>query len=463
MLGTEQLESTSCMPLRVGPSPGVLAAIRAQMQARNLTVHDLLLESVTAQLVKEPIRRTGLNSGIFYHVDALPARGAALSPAEAVRRRSTTGTLRLLVLLVDFSDNQGTRSQQDFKDMLFSSATYSTGSMRDYYKENSYSQLDLDGDVFGWIRLPQPYSYYVNGGNGTDANAYPHNAQKIVEDALNLAVQQGVDFRQFDNDGDNYIDGLFVIHAGGGAEAETDPTKRAKMIWSHQWNIPQPLVSNGKTAYAYLTVPEDGRVGVFCHEFGHMLGLPDLYDTSYKSEGVGVWCVMGGGSWNNGGLTPAHFCAWSKARLGWIQPQIVNGTQFLSLNAIEQDRQAIYRLWTNGLTEDEYFLLENRQLTGFDARLPGAGLLIWHIDDARQDNTNPKDYWVGLEEADGNLDLENNNNRGDDGDPYPGSSNNQLFDDTSNPKSIDHGGNSTGVSVSNIQLQNGVITCDARV
>jgi len=461
MDGTQQLESTRCMPLRVGPSPEVLAAIRAEMHARKLTLRDLMLENVTAQLVMEPIRQTGLNSGIFYFMETLPARAAALSPAQAVRGRPTTGTLRLLVLLVDFSDNQGSRSQQDFKDMLFSRAAYPTGSMRDYYKENSYSQLDIDGDVIGWIRLPQTYSYYVNGSNGM--GAYPQNAQETVEDALNLAVQQGVDFRQFDSDGDNYIDGLFVIHAGGGAEAQPDPAKRTAMIWSHQWNIRQPFVSNGKTAYAYLTVPEDGRVGVFCHEFGHMLGLPDLYDTSYKSEGVGAWCVMGGGSWNDGGLTPAHFCAWSKARLGWIQPQIVNGAQSLSLNAIEQDRQAIYRLWTNGQTGDEYFLLENRELTGFDAKLPGAGLLIWHIDDARQDNTNPKDYWVGLEEADGNLDLENNNNRGDDGDPYPGRSNSQLFDDTSNPKSIDHGGNSTGVSVSNIQLQNGVITCDARV
>lgn len=342
--------------------------------------------------------------------------------------------------------------------MLFSQTTYPTGGMRDFYKENSYGQLDVDGEVVGWLRLPQPYSYYVNG---TEASAYPRNAQRMVEDALNQAVQH-VDFRNFDADGDKYLDGLFVVHAGGGAE--TDPADtRAQKIWSHQWNIPKPFVSNGITAYAYCTEPEDGHVGVFSHEFGHMLGLPDLYDLSYRSEGVGVWCVMGAGVWNNDGLTPAHFCVWSKARLGWVRPIIIKQAQTLKLLSIEQNKDAVYRLWTEGKANSEYFLIESRQLVGFDAKLPTDGLLIWHIDDLQHNNNDPKHYLVGLEQADGKLHLELGRNTGDKGDTYPGSTNNTRFDATSNPASADYFGNPTGVSVTNITAGDSVVTFKVKV
>ena len=344
--------------------------------------------------------------------------------------------------------------------MLFSQATYPTGSMRDFYKETSYSQLDIEGEVVGWLRLPQPYATYVDGQSGT--GPYPHNAQKMVGDALQLVAAQ-VDFRNFDADGDNYIDGLFVIHAGPGAEAEPNLTKRKQEIWSHQSTITQPFVSGGKTAYAYLTVPEDGRVGVFCHEFGHMLGLPDLYDTTYHSEGVGVWCVMGAGSWNNGGLTPAHFCAWSKARLGWIKPTVIKTAKALTLPPIENTKKAVYRLWTKGKTDPEYFLIENRQLVGFDAKLPAGGLLIWHIDDSEHNNNHPGDYWVGLVQADGNQDLEVGRNRGDKGDPYPGEANNRRFDATSTPSSRDQFGRPSGVAVTNITVSQETVKCKVKV
>ncbi len=315
-----------------------MKAIRARMRQRKLSVHDRRIPAVAMSLGAEPIGSPGFNEGIFYPETALPSRLAAMAPSRAVRTRPTTGALRVLVLLVDFSDNPGGRSPSDFRDMLFSVGTYATGSMRDFYKENSYGQLDVQGEVFGWLRLPQPYSSYVDGNNGGNDASYPHNAKKMVEDALALAASS-VDFRQFDSDGDGFLDGLFVIHAGGGAEADPNPTTAAQKIWSHQWNITQPFVSNGITAYSYLTVPEDCRVGVCCHEFGHMLGLPDLYDGTYRSEGVGVWCVMGAGSWNNNGVTPGHFCAWSKARLNWIKPIVVKKATSLKLPAAEQNKK----------------------------------------------------------------------------------------------------------------------------
>lgn len=447
-------------PLFVGPHPDVVKTIRAEMRKRKLTVRDRLMVSVASALGAELAGLPRLNEGVFYPQEALPTRVAHLAPSVAVRSRPTTGTLRCLVLLVDFSDNQGQRSTAEFQDMLFSQGSYATGSMRDYYKESSYGQLDLEGEVVGWLRLPQPYSYYVNGNNGT--GTYPQNSQKMVEDALTLAAEQ-VDFSKFDSDGDHFLDGLFVIHAGGGAEADPNTTTRASKIWSHQWTISQPFVSHGVTAYAYCTEPEDGRAGVFCHEFGHMLGLPDLYDTTYQSEGVGVWCVMGAGSWNNGGLTPGHFCIWSKARLGWIKPTTVKAAKSLSLSGIEKNKDAAYRLWTKGKPGNEYFLIENRQLVAFDAKLPAGGLLIWHIDDSQHNNNHPGDYWVGLQQADGRHDLELGRNAGDKGDPYPGSAANKAFDANSDPSSDDRLGRPTGVSITSIALNNGVVSCKVKV
>jgi immune inhibitor A len=451
------MSRVSPRPLCVSPSPDVLRAIRGEMSSRQLTVHDRLLFSVAAELAAEPVGVHGLNSGVFYPPAALPAAVAGLAPSVAVRSRPTTGTLRCLVLLVDFSDNPASRSPQDFQNMLFAPGT---GSLRDFYRENSYGQLDVQGNVVGWLRLPQPYSYYVNAQSGTGPD--PQNARSMVVDALNIAAGQ-VNFAQYDSDGDGYVDGLFVVHAGSGAEADPNPATRRLKVWSHQWNIPQPLMFNGVTAYAYCTEPEDGRVGVFCHEFGHMLGLPDLYDTTYRSEGVGVWCVMGAGSWNNGGNTPGHFCLWSKTQLNWVNPTHVTAPTSLSLPAIEQNQNAAHRLWSGGQAGSEYFLIENRQRVGFDASLPADGLLIWKIDENAADNTNPGGYRVGLAQADGRRDLELGRNRGDAGDPYPGTGGNSRFDGTSTPAALDRFGSPTTVSISGIAVAGGAVGCQAAV
>lgn len=446
-------------PQLVAPSPAVLKAIRSEMKKRGLTEKDRRIPSVARTLGAEQLDVAGLNEGIFYPEEDLPQFTLGLAPSAAIRKHPTTGAMKCLVLLVDFVDNPGQRLANDFRDMLFSAGTHATGSMHDFYSENSYGQLDLQGQVVGWLRLPQPYAYYVGTDNGT--GAYPHNAQKMVEDALELAAAQ-VDFRTLDSDGDGFIDGLFVVHAGSGAEADPDPATRATKVWSHQWNIPQAFASNGVKAYAYCTEPEDGRVGVFSHEFGHMLGLPDLYDTTYKSEGVGVWCVMGAGSWLNGGDTPGHFCIWSKTKLGWINPTAVKKASKLNLTAVEKNKSA-YRLWTGGKSGNEYFLIENRQRVGFDAKLPRAGLLVWHVDDSEHNNDHPGAYWVGLRQADGKNDLEQNRNRGDGGDPYPGTSQKTRFDKTSKPNSSDQLGNATGVAVTNITLKKGAVECQVKV
>lgn len=100
------------------------------------------------------------------------------------------GTLRVKVLLIDFPDRPGALPIQHYEDMLFSSATYPTGSMRDYYKEVSLGKVDVDGSVHGWLRMPHPYSYYTNNESGMKSRSYPRNAPRMAEDAVNVALRR---------------------------------------------------------------------------------------------------------------------------------------------------------------------------------------------------------------------------------------------------------------------------------
>lgn len=365
---------------------------------------------------------------------------------------ASTGQLKSLVILVDFPDNQSSQNKNHYSEMLFSSGTYPTGSMHDYFTECSYGKLDVTGDVFGWYRMPQNYTYYTDGQNGF--GSYPKNVQKLVEDAI-IAANTDVDFSDYDLDGDGVVDALFIIHAGPGAEV----TGNANQIWSHRWSIASMTVDGVKIT-DYTMEPEDGKIGVFSHELTHVFNIPDLYDTDYSSNGVGKWCLMASGSWLNGGNTPGHPCAWVKHKLGWatqINPQ--TDAVGATLPDVESNDK-IMRLWTGGSNSDEYFLLEYRKKKGFDANLPSEGLLIYHIDDTKSSNSDEGHYLVAVEQADGKLDLETKRNTGDAGDPFPGSQSNTNFDSTSNPNSNGHTGADTKVSVTNISVSADKATFD---
>ncbi|MFH1563481.1 MAG: M6 family metalloprotease domain-containing protein [Nitrospirota bacterium] len=392
-----------------------------------------------------------------------PERPAGLDTPEPAKA-PVTGVRKAIVLLVDFSDKVATTAQYQYTNLLFSLATYPTGSMRDYYKEVSYSQLDVQGSVVGWGRAPQLYSYYTNGNYGF--GSYPHNAQRLTEDTVNLANPY-VDFANYDNDGDTYVDALFIVHAGPGAEV----TGSVNDIWSHAWQTHSVMTVDGVHVSGYSMEPEDGKIGVFSHELGHVFGLPDLYDYGYDSKGVGYWSLMAGGSWGGGGTKPVHPDAWSKIALGWVTPVVPtinqNNVSFPNVEA----NKVIYKLWTNGLPVNEYFLAENRQKAGFDVSLPGAGLMLWHVDDNMPNNDNQwypglppaNHYKVAVEPADGLWQLEHNTNSGDTGDPFPGSTNNKAFTGTTTPNSDAYLTGPTGVGVTNISPSAATMTANIQV
>jgi immune inhibitor A len=446
--------------------PKVLKNIRASIASKRvLSTADARLARRMGLLSIPNIARTGWNDGIIYPLEEQRNRSIghvrSARPSERFTLSRASGTLKCLVLLVDFSDNVATQTPSHFETLLFD--RNNTNSMASFYHELSYGKLNVTGVVTQWIRAPKPYSFYTAGESGTGDN-FPQNTPGLLQDILTEYCKTNT-LADFDVNGDGFVDGLFLVHAGPGAETQSNSQKRNDMIWSHKWTLPQPFTNNGVKAFAYFTAPEDGKLGVFSHEFGHFLGLPDLYDTTYRSEGVGAWCLMAAGSWGGGGATPARLSAWCLATLDWIKPINATKVQSVALASLENDRNACYRVWTKGRLESEYFLIENRQAKGRDVSLPTSGLALWHIDESQADNTNPVSYRVGLVQADGRRDLELGRNSGDDGDLFPGKKAVKQVNDVTGlaPTTRANSGAKTGVAISSIQMRNGIVNAKLKV
>ena len=391
-----------------------------------------------------------------------------------------TGTYNIPVFLINFNDTSTAFSPSDFTTLLFGTGNWS---MKDFYEEASYGAFTVSpgpNGISGWYNAINPHNYYgQNGSLGIDK--YPGTLVREVITAADLA---GFDFAPYDMDGDCYADVVDVIHQGTGEEIGLNSND----IWSHSWDLNSAYYygcSNGREyttrsvcskggfikVNKYVIQPEKyyssmSTIGVFAHEYGHALGLPDLYDTDYSSRGVGKWSLMAYGAWNyvvNPGDRPAQFDAWSKYKLGWVDVIPVTGIMLNQEIQPVAESGAVFQILEGSPSSGgEYFLLENRQRTGFDTQLPGTGLLIWHIDEKKTSNDNEcypgmagiscsnTHYQVSLVQADNYYALERSLNSGDAGDPYPGAYNKTVFDAGSAPNSNLFSGSASNVSVSGI-------------
>ncbi len=414
------------------------------------------------------------------------ARGGGPSVATA----ATTGPIRMLVLLAEFADFPHKLSPARIDDHLFGPGM----SLRTYYTDVSGGRIDVSADVYGWFTLPRSeFSYSQgNGGLGT----YPNNGQSLAEDAVAAAITQGLDLADYDADGDDVVDALLVIHSGEGFEwagsssPALTPFPDPDAINSHKWSVVDGDFGQGARVVDYFTCPELQRarpvffpswtdsiatVGVFCHEFGHVLGLPDFYDTQTAESRIGAWEVMDAGLWSFHptdpalslpGSLPSHFSAWSKLFLGWTESVRVTPAigevlaADLTLDSAS-DGGSPLQLRTNPFEVDwtatvpgrgEFFVAEARSQSGWDAGLPGEGLIVYHVDESRAGNR-AADYADGaglvlLEARDGNVGA------GQDAtDPWPGGE--TTFGPTSDPSSALHDGSASGVVVDDISLLSG--------
>ncbi|MDO8444962.1 MAG: M6 family metalloprotease domain-containing protein [Deltaproteobacteria bacterium] len=319
-----------------------------------------------------------------------------------------------------------------------------------YYNEVSYGQFSLQVDVFPQAagtayRLTNPIASY-----GTETDTALRN---LISESITKANTDtpSIDFSQYD--------AVLIVHAGAGEE--TDITgNSANDIWSLYYADSTPIVTaDNKPLYEAIMMPQTGTqdggtvdpLGIYAHEFGHWLGLPDLYVTSFflSWDGVGKWSLMGDGIYNEGadaipGSSPAHPDAWCKTYLGWVTPETIS-TDFGAISLLPgETNPQIIKLQASTTTQSQYFLLENRQRTGFDFGLPGGGMLVWLIDDAvinanivnNTVNNNPARPGVKPIEADGNNNLGTyGGDYGGPGDPFPGTSNNTSFTPYTNPAS----------------------------
>lgn len=403
--------------------------------------------------------RPGLNDGVILPGDHFPVGTPLAVVRSAALERSLRGSVRVVVVLVEFTDRKfdPRHGAAHFNELFFSRGALPTGSVREYFDEVSRGDIDVVGEVVGPFTLPLTMAEYANGASGTGAQE--PNARTMARHAAEMANSR-VDFKPYDNDGNGFVDAFIVVHAGTGGET----TGNAGDIWSHKWVLANgEYNADGTRIYAYLTVPEDARIGVCCHELGHLLfGWPDLYDTDGTSEGLGNWCLMAGGSWNGGGDVPAHPSAWCKAQQGWVA--VANQTQNAVLTVADvKDGRTVYRLWKDGAQGNEYFLVENRQPARFDRLLPGGGLLVYHVDDAVETNANERHPKVALLQADGSEHLTFGLNRGDGGDPFPGSANKVALTGATVPSTRSYNNVPTGVALTRISAPGPVMTATVTV
>lgn len=355
------------------------------------------------------------STGLFEAAAALPADGSlpAAGRRKAIRRSSgaqririndfpTTGRQRSLVLLVEFSD-VGFTSVDDphtfYSRMLneegFTYSNGANGSARDFYVSSSAGLFEPEFVVVGPVRLPNTADYY-----GSD---YPERDAKVAEalrDAC-LAADAEVDFSQFDSNGDGLVDNIYYFYAGYG---QADNPTAVNTIWPHSANLEDAGISltcdgvriNNYACSNELDFDASGAatptgIGTFVHEFGHVLGLADHYDVySSRTFTVGPWDTMATGSYNNNGHTPPLFSAFERAELGWMDyTELTAEADTVSLIGALAESNAALRVSVPG-NDNEYYILENRQQEGWDAYLPGHGMLVWHIDMDEQvwiDNT----------------------------------------------------------------------------
>lgn len=336
---------------------------------------------------------------------------------------------------VDFSNTHDMTHFQGLADEL-----------TNYYEVNSGYQEGVSGMTLECLVTEPVYSDYAMAEYGEDdqeSGAIDEgngSVSRLVVEAVEKLYQTGFDLSEFDKNGDKVVDHVIIIHAGMGQEQYPD----TDLIWSHQYVVNETMNIGNMDVNSYTMVPETGQLGVFAHEFGHDLGLPDLYDTNGWTDGytygIGDWGLMGSGSWNHlpgqaSGSMPSNLSAWSRVFLGWAEVTTITNDR-MDMEIQNSGMSSVAKIYPKtNVGSNEFYLVEYRRQTGFDAGLPGEGALVWHIDqdmiDAsigyNQVNSNEARLGIELEQADGKWDMWMLLNQGDASDTFGNDGNNHHF------------------------------------
>ncbi|MCI1778675.1 MAG: M6 family metalloprotease domain-containing protein [Bacteroidales bacterium] len=295
--------------------------------------------------------------------------------------------IRSIVISVEFSDVKFTTA--DVEDKIYrylNEKGYSddgaSGSLSDYLYDNFGGRCSFVFDVAPKVSLDHPEAYYEEAsGDAGD------NTLALLKDACSAAVSEGVDFSNYDCNGDGFADNVEIIFAGyNSAEGGGSGT-----IWPQYCDISSKHINfggvyiAGYTCTSELSGNEGGNfasIGMICHEFSHALGLPDMYDTNYETGGEsnGLWgslSVMDEGNFLNGGRTPPYYTSIEREILGIYEEEILKADTSYFLPEISC-ADKIFRLPST--VNNEYFLLECRCATGWDSYIGGSGMVVYHVD-----------------------------------------------------------------------------------
>jgi len=427
----------------------------------NMTFGTTLIDKIKKRIVTTKIQRSNRL--------AVKAKTSASDPPH------------YLVLLVNFSDNTFSAGHDSarYSDQ-FNSPAYTTdgatGSVKQYFSDNSLGNFTPVFDVYGPVTLSRPMSYY--GSNDTAGEDM--HPDSMVYEACRL-LNSKIDFSKYDADNDGKVDIVYVIYAGYGEASGAAATT----IWPHAWEVSNTPALDGKLISAYSCSNElqgttgsviDG-IGTACHEFSHQVGLPDFYDTDYatngQSFGTDAWDLMDYGCYNNDGKTPCYYTGLERELLGWGTATNLTSSGSYSLNTVNNNQY--FKI--SSKTPNEYFILENRQLNGWDAYIPQHGMVVYHVDQTSAYTS----YWtnntinaysahpcVDLVAAGGAKTIYSTANAAAywaciDDLPFPGGlGKTSLTDNTiSNLKSW--AGVGSGIPLSNIQEINNVISFDIAI
>lgn len=385
-------------------------------------------------------------------------------PVKKAEGSKFQGKKKCLVILANFADTKFKPEHTlDLYKQIINGENYSDetlgfkGSVRDYFKAQSGGQFEIDFDVVGPVDLPKGYAGYgKNDASGRDQTAlvYP-----MVEDAVNLAKDMVTDWKQYDWDGDGLVEEVFVLYAGHGqATYPQDPD----LVWPHKSAIDPLTVADGVKVSVYACSCELGAteaidgIGAFCHEFSHCMGLKDHYDINGRGYGTGFWDIMCFGCYNGNSFLPAEYNSYEKMFCGWKEPIVLNAEpqKIEGMKALAAGGDT-YIFYNDG-NENEYYMLENRQKTGWDAALPGEGLIVLHVDyskgvwEENQVNYNAARQRMTVIPADNTLGSTDEDKAGD---AWPYQGNNSLTN-YSRPACTVYNANTDGTGYMNKYLLN---------
>ena len=383
--------------------------------------------------------------------------------------RTDYQNFRGLVVLIEYTDRSFTYGNDYFDDMMnkenytgyYSSGGYfvpCTGSARDYYHDNSMGVFDPQFDVVG----PVLVDYSSTTPQGYD------NCGDIFVSAIDQ-LDSSVDFSQYDGDGDGIVDMIYFIVAGYTANFSGN---NSGYLWPHQFYmyyytdelydgvyLGRYSCSGEIYGWEYYGYTDPDGIGTIVHEFTHALGLADLYDTDYGTNGAandpGEWDVMSGGSYLNESRTPAGFSIWERYRLGFAEPeQITEKRAGYTLEPVNTSNKGY---WIQSPNENEFFMIENRQQTGWDAYLPGHGMLVTRVEydeDRWWENTiNIYSYHMLYQ-----LLRAGNSSESSDSDPFPGTNGVTSLNNLTTPSLKTWSGLDCEFGIANIAENDGIIT-----